>query len=411
MIRQTGGLALGATSTRSRSSWRAMVSASGSGLIPSCLPSGSTRRTSRARMRSLIRCSLLSGAAAMRHHSLWSGPLTRKGQASESNARPRRSIDPDAPPPLAGRWPGGGRGPASRLRFCKHRVAAMSTLWTPEASDRSAGSRRRPATRRPAARAPAAPGRRRRTGGDAEPSRGGAGGPAGRAAGPAGPHARPRWSSPTTPSACSSWPPSTCRCSRPQLDQARLAIDALGALVEGLGGPAGRRTSAQLSDGLGQLRLAFVQIQRRPRPATAGGRRQRGERPSRRGSTAAGPTLSRPRVERLDAPASQRPSRPASSRKRTGVPDRDRPGAVGDLGAVERVAPPSAGPVRPADRDAEISPSPTASSKASTGPRAGAGPQWTILEIGSSMMSVAPWSFSAGMSVLMSDFGTTVSTA
>ena len=37
--------------------------------------------------------------------------------------------------------------------------------------------------------------------------------------------------------------------------------------------------------------------------------------------------------------------------------------------------------------------------------------QCTILEMGSSMMSVAPWSFRAGMSVLMSDLGTTVSTA
>jgi hypothetical protein len=57
MIRQTGGFASAATSTKSRSSCRAMFSASGSDLIPSCLPSGSIRRTSRARIRSLIRCS------------------------------------------------------------------------------------------------------------------------------------------------------------------------------------------------------------------------------------------------------------------------------------------------------------------------------------------------------------------
>ena len=37
--------------------------------------------------------------------------------------------------------------------------------------------------------------------------------------------------------------------------------------------------------------------------------------------------------------------------------------------------------------------------------------QWTILEIGSSMMSEAPWSSSAGISVLISRLGTTVSTA
>jgi hypothetical protein len=45
-----------------------------------------------------------------------------------------------------------------------------------------------------------------------------------------------------------------------RLDQARLAIDALGALVEGL---AGRLGQAELSlvDALAQIRLAYVQIQ------------------------------------------------------------------------------------------------------------------------------------------------------
>src|SRR5581483_4593520 len=37
--------------------------------------------------------------------------------------------------------------------------------------------------------------------------------------------------------------------------------------------------------------------------------------------------------------------------------------------------------------------------------------QWTIFEIGSSMIPVAPWSLSAGMSVLISDLATTASTA
>ncbi|MHB1534228.1 MAG: hypothetical protein ACYC1D_06390 [Acidimicrobiales bacterium] len=45
----------------------------------------------------------------------------------------------------------------------------------------------------------------------------------------------------------------------PQLDQARLAIDALGALVEGMAGRLGE-AEPQLGDGLAQLRLAFVQI-------------------------------------------------------------------------------------------------------------------------------------------------------
>jgi hypothetical protein len=47
--------------------------------------------------------------------------------------------------------------------------------------------------------------------------------------------------------------------SPPQLDQARLAIDALAALVDGLGSRLGD-ASPQLSDGLSQLRMAYVQI-------------------------------------------------------------------------------------------------------------------------------------------------------
>ena len=45
----------------------------------------------------------------------------------------------------------------------------------------------------------------------------------------------------------------------PQLEQARLAIDAMGALVEGLEGRLGEHERS-LADGLAQLRLAFVQI-------------------------------------------------------------------------------------------------------------------------------------------------------
>lgn len=45
----------------------------------------------------------------------------------------------------------------------------------------------------------------------------------------------------------------------PQLAQARLAIDALAALVEGLEGRLGE-AEPQLADGLTQLRNAFVEI-------------------------------------------------------------------------------------------------------------------------------------------------------
>jgi hypothetical protein len=53
----------------------------------------------------------------------------------------------------------------------------------------------------------------------------------------------------------------------PHLDQARLAIDALAALIEGLAGRLGADERA-LSDGLGQLRLAFVQISAAQRGAS-----------------------------------------------------------------------------------------------------------------------------------------------
>jgi hypothetical protein len=49
----------------------------------------------------------------------------------------------------------------------------------------------------------------------------------------------------------------------PRLDEAGLAIDALAALVEGLGDRLGEHADS-LRDGLTQLRLAFVQLQSRP---------------------------------------------------------------------------------------------------------------------------------------------------
>lgn len=45
----------------------------------------------------------------------------------------------------------------------------------------------------------------------------------------------------------------------PQLEQAQIAIDALGAVVEGLAGRLGEE-EAHLKEGLTQLRLAFVQL-------------------------------------------------------------------------------------------------------------------------------------------------------
>jgi hypothetical protein len=68
----------------------------------------------------------------------------------------------------------------------------------------------------------------------------------------------------------------------PRLDQARLAVDAMGALVESL---AGRLGDAELSlrDALTQIRLAFVEIGGQPATATgddaAGGTGEGGDAP------------------------------------------------------------------------------------------------------------------------------------
>ncbi len=52
----------------------------------------------------------------------------------------------------------------------------------------------------------------------------------------------------------------------PQFDQARTAIDALAALVEGMRGRLGE-PEAQLVEALGQLRLVFVEIANEARSA------------------------------------------------------------------------------------------------------------------------------------------------
>ena len=76
MMRQTGGFAPGATSTRSRSNPRAIRNASGTGLIPSWSPVGPIKRISRERIRSLMRCCSprVSFRGAMRLLSCANGP-------------------------------------------------------------------------------------------------------------------------------------------------------------------------------------------------------------------------------------------------------------------------------------------------------------------------------------------------
>ena len=57
----------------------------------------------------------------------------------------------------------------------------------------------------------------------------------------------------------------------PQLDEARLAIDALGLVVEGLGDRLGSHAK-ELETGLSQLRMAYVQISGAAQGSGAGGR-------------------------------------------------------------------------------------------------------------------------------------------
>ncbi len=100
--------------------------------------------------------------------------------------------------------------------------------------------------------------------------------------------------------------------------------------------------------------------------------------------------------------------------------DASRP--VSDSGAMERERlavvrfdlPQAATLVERADVPAATAARPTVVAKPELATATGglvAGGQWTILAIGNSMMPVAPCSLSAGMSVLISDLATTVSTA
>ena len=156
-------------------------------------------------------------------------------------------------------WPGGDpRAPLS-VFGCAPRVPVQST--SPRRHLRSADDPvdpRRRARGAPRAGARAAPdrgrptGRPRRAGRRPRPrgpgparvavARGAGAGQAelpdgrrdGRGPAPDGRGARPRSSSPTTPWASTSWPPSTCRQQPPNLPEAKVAIDAFGALLEAL---------------------------------------------------------------------------------------------------------------------------------------------------------------------------------
>src|SRR5579872_4143342 len=136
MIRHTGGEAWGATSTRSRSSSWAIANASGRGFIPSCRPSGSTSRTSRARILSLILGSLTDGAFVIGHHS------SRKADVCllTTDTRPQGMRCPclrQRRPGAHGKRQSGGQVEArldaslASPSCVPHRLAAVSSLWTP----------------------------------------------------------------------------------------------------------------------------------------------------------------------------------------------------------------------------------------------------------------------------------------
>src|SRR6266508_61866 len=106
MIRHTGGLAVGATSTRSRSSSWARLRASWIETIPICDPSGPTSRTSGARIRSFTRAS-----TETRHHLLkeWNEALGNALKSETSRNPPLKEYRREGETARTG-----PRGPFSR---------------------------------------------------------------------------------------------------------------------------------------------------------------------------------------------------------------------------------------------------------------------------------------------------------
>src|SRR3954451_1178829 len=264
MILATGGLAMGATSTRSRSSSRAMARASGSGLMPICWASGPTRRTSRARMRSLIRGSFVVGAAMTAHScAMGTTPQNSKRTSAEADVR-RPTLEASVPSidPTHLRWPGGDHGGPRFHSVVGVRVAHVSSLWTP------GGEHRVPD--------------------DEGTSASGGGDPGGRSARDPDEdvddeplddveeavrselaEARRRLAEVPAAQVVANHAMGLFELAaihlgldNPALDEARLAIDAMAALVDGLGDRLGS-SAPVLRDALAQIRMAFVQVTNR----------------------------------------------------------------------------------------------------------------------------------------------------
>ena len=212
-----------------------------------------------------------------------------------------------------------------------------------------------------------------------------------RAAPPAGRGTPPRSWSPTTATGCSSWPPSTSPSSR-RCSTRPGWRSTPWVRRRGLGGRLGE-AEPRCSTALAQIQLAFVQIGRRPSQAPP----RPGEQPATAPRPAPdGQSGTRPR-------ASSRPRWPATTTKRTRVPTSIRrvPSAIAVQWKRSAGAVVAARRCRGPGRSSNVGDAPPV--RGPTG--APAGHQWTILESASSRMSVAPWSFSAGMSMLISVFG------
>jgi len=147
---QTGGRAVGATSTRSRSASWASRSASVTLTIPTCSPFGPTSRTSGTRMRSLIRGSTLMWPPWLYLLRPW----TRQERPTIHPALCLRALPPTRKRPRTPRarsppLPVSRRGPRGHARIPRRRY---------DAPPRSAHERLRRA--RPAHRSPGGPTRR-----------------------------------------------------------------------------------------------------------------------------------------------------------------------------------------------------------------------------------------------------------
>src|SRR3954471_24073442 len=79
MILQTGGFAMGETSTRSRPNSTALARATSRGRTPNCSPSGPMTRSSRARIRRFVRASRMADSLVYVEKTIPAGPRGFKG--------------------------------------------------------------------------------------------------------------------------------------------------------------------------------------------------------------------------------------------------------------------------------------------------------------------------------------------